>query len=248
MCISFAFMVGIMSVWVPVMGIGLRPLDIGGRTIGWIGMSGTLACVPYALISSWLGQRYRKMKMVIMVSMAIASVCFFFFALLCMGYLPNNLVAVYVVLVVGGACSLGCVPTYFELTCECCFPIYEGLCTIILGFSSTIASIIFFIPILTVPNTPFEMVWVSWAPFVSVTGALIAIIFLKEQYNRLGLDKGETAKAKQEDPESDKAPLLENSEAPDYSSTDKTGLLADGPENFADTKPDSEQSPALAEN
>jgi len=185
--VPYALAGGVYLNWITMITINLEALDISQYESGWIGfyavVSGCVAAILIARVIDYIGG---KMKFTIIILMFASGVCFIWFTLIYISYLPFSKVSLYLSIILGGTLNSCLVPLFFELAVEIAFPVSEsivgGFLTGVLGVIGAIYLLLFFIP----------NIGVSWMNYVLIGSTLLPIplmLTLHEEYGRAHIDK-----------------------------------------------------------
>lgn len=113
---AFAMPLGVYSGWGAVLAINLQEFEISALAAGWLGCAMTLiGCFAGVIIGAWADRFRGNMKGAILVCCAISTVAFLWFALIILGVVRGNHVALYLTGTVGGTFLNAPIPLFFEL-------------------------------------------------------------------------------------------------------------------------------------
>lgn len=193
--LAYSLCLGVPSSWASVLNFSLYELGMTQSDAMWVGLASTFASGLLALVVGRMTDLvYGYIKLTILVFLAINLALFYWFFLLTWGSIPVTTWQIYMTVVGGVAFNFGTSPLFFELAVESAYPCSEvmvgGIMTAMNNFVGLCFLFLFFIP--------FESYqWVTYVLLATLGLCLVPFMFVKENYSRSNIDRGEHASAYQ---------------------------------------------------
>ncbi|XP_046357525.2 solute carrier family 49 member 4 homolog [Haliotis rufescens] len=187
---------GFSSAWMSVLSLNLKTVDVSQKEAGWIGFYSFLLVGTGMLILARLSDYFaRGMKWYISGLYLISSSMYLWFALMCIKVAPFSMVSLYLSLLIAQTPPTACAPLFYELACEVAYPVGEGTASIVLTFTTQLATIVFLF-IMMIPNV--GSMWLNWALLGAVASGTVLILLLRERHQRLDIDVEQSLSNKKE--------------------------------------------------
>ncbi|CAH1786068.1 unnamed protein product [Owenia fusiformis] len=187
---AYALPVGVFAVWGSVLDINLNPIGVGQDEAAWIGFYGTLAGCVSGLLVSRLADVFSGHLKLILIALCVQSVAsVVWYTLIWLQYIPFSSAVLYASSILMGFYINGAVPLFYEIGCETCYPVAEGVTGGVLTLANNLFGIAFLI-MLQIPN--IGVAWMNWT-LLGACGLSIPLLALtKTGYGRLKLDQYQT--------------------------------------------------------
>ncbi|CAG2196757.1 DIRC2 [Mytilus edulis] len=183
----YSISLGVFNVWQGVLDVNLKAHGFSQEEAGWLGFSSIIAgCISSVIISRFADIFNKHLRMFLICIYIGSFIGFLWFTLLVNDILPNSTVSLYVAIILGTICLQAASPLYFEMACEVCYPVSEGLTNVLLTTMCNVGSFIFLL-LQMIPSIGTD--WENWC-LLSVICVCIPLMFMfKDSYNRSIIDE-----------------------------------------------------------
>jgi len=181
---------GVYSCWSSVLDVvlsGTKGEHVTQSAAGWLGFTASLSGNLVGICAGILADIFKHhFKLYILLLFCIAIVAVLIFTLAYIGIFNLNIVTLYATCVTVSVCLCAQVPLFFELCCELCYPVSEGLTNGVLTLLNNIVGLVFLL-VLMIPN--IGETWMNWTLLGAIAVCLPLCYFTKEIYGRLDIDE-----------------------------------------------------------
>ncbi|XP_052078010.1 solute carrier family 49 member 4-like [Mytilus californianus] len=183
----YSISLGVFNVWQGVLDVNLKTHGFSQEEAGWLGFSSIIAgCLSSVIISRFADIFNKHLRMFLICIYIGSFIGFLWFTLLVNDIIPNSTVSLYVAIILGTICLQAASPLYFEMACEVCYPVSEGLTNVFLTTMCNVGSFIFLL-LQMIPSIGTD--WENWC-LLSVICVCIPLMFMfKDSYNRSIIDE-----------------------------------------------------------
>ncbi|XP_063417712.1 solute carrier family 49 member 4-like [Mytilus trossulus] len=183
----YSISLGVFNVWQGVLDVNLKAHGFSQEEAGWLGFSSIIAgCISSVIISRFADIFNKHLRMFLICIYFGSFIGFLWFTLLVNDILPNSTVSLYAAIILGTICLQAATPLYFEMACEVCYPVSEGLTNVLLTTMCNVGSFIFLL-LQMIPSIGTD--WENWC-LLSVICICIPLMFMfKDSYNRSIIDE-----------------------------------------------------------
>ncbi|CAH1773314.1 unnamed protein product [Owenia fusiformis] len=189
--LAYSLPTGIFGSWVTILDINLGPIGIEQNEASLLGFYATVGGIVAGFVMSGVADCLSgqlKRMLVVLASLSLGSVVWF-----CVIWMqtanstqPADKVQLYTSIVLMGVFINGGIPLLYELACETCFPVAEGITGgMLTGLNTTIGMI--FLLLLFIPN--IGAVWMNWCLLGSCVLSIPLLLSVTANYARLDIDK-----------------------------------------------------------
>ncbi|XP_067686951.1 solute carrier family 49 member 4 homolog [Haliotis asinina] len=183
---AFSVPTGVYLAFGAVLDVVLNAVGISQYHAGWMGFYGMIGGGVAALLMSRISDLFlRHIKMMLLLLFVLATGATAWFVLLCLSYIPFNLVSMYLSSILMGVFINASVPLFFELGCEASYPIAEGVTVGVLTLANNLTGVIF-LSVLQIPQIGVQ--WMNWAMLGSVAVTVPLLLLFTENYTRTDID------------------------------------------------------------
>lgn len=164
---AYGLSTGMYGSWATVMSINLAGFGYDAQQAGWIGFAASVAGnVGGIALGRWV-DKFRNLKRLLVVLMALAAICFTLFAIVCSPHIlppqwtggsSDGLALLFALAALGGLFLNSTIPLYYELALDVTYPIPEGTSVIVMTIMNNVGCLIF----LGVPVGQYGTAWMNW--------------------------------------------------------------------------------------
>ena len=185
---GYGVVTGFYGGWGPILSLIMQRIHQDEATAGWIGFWTTLVACVGGLVVSFVADRIKAKKPLLLCSLGVALVTFTLLSLLCQRTEWLNhfgLGMLYTLCILGGLFINCTIPLFYEAGAEAAFPVAEGSACAALTLINNFACLVFLLPAplgLPVDN------WANWALVGACIFCLASVLAWQEKHTRLALD------------------------------------------------------------
>ncbi|KAK3083407.1 hypothetical protein FSP39_021816 [Pinctada imbricata] len=141
---TFAIPMGVYGIWITVLDVILHPFGVSQSEAGWLSFSGNFGAVIIGFILSRFSDiLLRRTKAIMIPGFALAVAMFVIFLLMIQDVIKGEKVILDILCVGGSSLVGGLAPLYYELACECSYPVAEGTAAAILSLCMNLSGVVF---------------------------------------------------------------------------------------------------------
>ncbi|KAF6036659.1 hypothetical protein EB796_005052 [Bugula neritina] len=186
--------------WLPLSSINFRSLNIDEVTAGWIGFTAIMTSSVSSVFISYIMNYFKKrVKLFLQLANLVALTMFVILICIQRSYIfvpPSFVTTSLYILCTGAAISInGVIPLYYELACDSAFPADEGLTGSVIV---TVNNLLGFTVLMLFlhPTLALDTEWMTWSCLGACVLTIPMLFFMKENYNRLDIDSGDSTDIK----------------------------------------------------
>lgn len=176
--------------WMGLLDVNLNDIGISQSQVGLFGAYASVAGVVGGIFIGRIADRFqRRLKLFVVTVFFLALLIIVWITCMRNGYLPRSTALFAVSISALGVMMNAALPLCYEMTCECGYPIHEGIIGTFISLEINAAAVIFLL-VKLIPNTGVK--WMNWT-FVGVLAmGLFCLAILKEKYHRANVDSSVT--------------------------------------------------------
>lgn len=188
--LAYAIPAGVFVMWGSVLNVNLQPIGVSQDTAAQLGLYYNLAGgVAAVAVSSFADHFTGHMKVTLIVLYVLASGALCWICLISEAKITFDTASLFVAAILASIFVNSGVALFYELACETCYPVAEGIIGGFLTLINNIVGIIFLL-LLYIPNIGKS--WMNWTMFGAAIVGIPLLLAFKPRYARLELDTGGT--------------------------------------------------------
>ena len=184
---AYGLSTGMYGSWATVLSLNLN--NCNAIYVGWLSFASTIAGNIGGLVLGRIADKFRNMKRLLVIFMALSGISFVLFALLASGIIKGQTICyedgsaalglwiLLVLGVLGGLFLNSTIPLYYELSLEVTYPIPEATVCTMLTNMNNVGCLIF----LGIPVTQYGSAWMNWLFSMTICVFTIGLIFLFDE-------------------------------------------------------------------
>ncbi|XP_056000684.1 solute carrier family 49 member 4-like isoform X2 [Ostrea edulis] len=140
----YSISMGVFNVWQGIFDVYLKPHGFSQDQVAWLGASAICAGFVSSIVISRFADIFSRHHRFFLIGLyVVGGLAFLWFILLVEDILPDSEVSLYVSIILGTMCLQASTPLYFEMGCEVCYPVAEGLTNVLLTLLANVISFVF---------------------------------------------------------------------------------------------------------
>ncbi|XP_062589232.1 solute carrier family 49 member 4-like [Saccostrea cucullata] len=183
----YSVSMGVFNIWQGVLDVYLKPHGFSQDRAAWLGASSIMAgFVSSVIICRFADIFSRHLRFFLICMYSVGGAAFLWFVLLVEDAVPDSEVSLYISIILGTLCLQASTPLYFEMACEVCYPVAEGLTNVLLTILVNLSSFIFLL-LHMIPN--IGSAWENWCLLAVIALCIPFMCLFKDSYNRSNIDE-----------------------------------------------------------